>query len=232
MTSKENRSKPLASREPMYVSIVCAIRTGPVSAASELMVMAITATMMWGFSSATSGTNRLIPLRSDTGPRLLGPVSSLYFIVAGAALGVEELDIFRRCLHQFLMFSRRQDLSLHQKDDLVVIDYGRDLLRHRDKRNPRIILAHVLQNDALRGGIHARGEIIQQQHFGIERQSPGQHDALLLSAGKAGPALGNHCVQSLRKGRDEILKLRRGNRPFEVSFMDRAAERDVLPQRE
>src|SRR6476646_10080766 len=144
----------------MYVSMVCAIRTGPVNDASELMVMATTATITWRFSSPTSGTNRLIPLRSDTGPRLLGPVSSLYFIVAGAALGVEELDIFRRCLHQFLMFSRRQDLSLHQKDDLVVIDYLCCLLDHRDKRNPRIILAHVLQNGVLRGGIHARGEII------------------------------------------------------------------------
>src|SRR5207244_3697419 len=125
--------------------------TGPVNAASELIVIATTATMMWGFSSATSGTNRLIPLRRDTGPRLLGPVSSLYFIVTGTALGVEELDIFRRCLHQFLMPSGRQDLSLHKKDDLVVIHYGRDLLRYRDKRDAGIIRAHVLQNGALRG---------------------------------------------------------------------------------
>src|SRR5436190_19538200 len=133
--------------------MVCAIRTGPVNAASELIVIDTTATMMLPFSLATNGTNRLTPVRSDTGARLLGPVSSLYFIVAGAALGVEELDIFRRCLHQFLMPSGRQDLSLHQKDDLVVIHDGRNLLRHRDERNPRIILAHVLQNRALRGRI-------------------------------------------------------------------------------
>src|SRR5690242_16550143 len=108
----------------MYVSMVCAIRTGPVNDASELMVMATTATMMWRFSSATSGRNRLIPLRRDAGPRLLGPVSSLYFIVSGAALGVGELDIFRGCLHQFRMFSGRQDRSFHRKDDVIVMDYG------------------------------------------------------------------------------------------------------------
>src|SRR5512142_776228 len=103
--------------------MVCAIRTGATRDATELMVMAATARMTWRFSPATSGTNRLIPLRSDAGWRGPRPESSVYFIVAGAALRVEKLDIFGRCLHQLLVRSSGQNLSFHQKNDLVVIHH-------------------------------------------------------------------------------------------------------------
>src|SRR5512138_263660 len=135
--------------------MVCAMSAGAVSAATELMVMAATATTMWRFSSATSGANRLIPLRSDTGDRWPSPVSSLYFVVAGAALRIEELDIFGRRLHQFLVPAGGQNLSFHQKNDLVVIHYRRYLLRYRDERYAGIIVANVLQNRPLRRRIHA-----------------------------------------------------------------------------
>src|SRR5690349_13689193 len=150
--------------------MVRAIRTGATSEATELKVMATTATMMLGFSSATSGTNRLIPLRSDAGGRGILPESSVYFVVAGTALRVEELDIFGRCLHQLLVRSGGEHLSLHQNDDLVVIRHGRDLLRHREECHPRIILPYVLQNGVFRGRIHARREIVQQQHLRIQRE--------------------------------------------------------------
>src|SRR5678815_2886253 len=156
--------------------MVCAIRTGATSAATELNVMVATAITTLRFSSATSGTKRLIPLRSDAGGRGLLPESSVYFIVAGAALGVEELDVFGRCLHQLLMRSDSQHLSLHQQDDLVVIHYVRNLLRHRDERDPRIVLLHVRQNRLFRRGVDPRCEIVEQKHSGIEGQRASQHD--------------------------------------------------------
>src|SRR6478672_2571720 len=103
--------------------MVCAIRTGATKFATELRVMAATAMMTLRFSPAIRGRNRLIPLRSDAGARWLRPDSSVYFIVAGAALRVEELDIFGRSLHQLLMRSRGQYFSFHQENDLVVIHY-------------------------------------------------------------------------------------------------------------
>src|SRR4051812_5368490 len=125
--------------------MVCAIRTGATSAATELMVIAATATMICRFSSLISGRKRLIPLRSDAGWRGPFPESSVYFIVAGAALRVEELDIFGRCLHELLMRSSGQHLSLHQKNDLVVIHHRCNLLRYRNKRDPRVVFADVFQ---------------------------------------------------------------------------------------
>src|SRR5690349_10232085 len=105
--------------------MVCAIRAGASREAPELRVMAATAMMTFRFSPATNGANRLIPLRSEAGGRGLRPVSSVYFIVAGAALRVKELDIFGTCLHQLLVRSSGQHLALHQKNDLVVIHHGR-----------------------------------------------------------------------------------------------------------
>src|SRR5665213_4284997 len=153
--------------------MVCAIRTGATRDATELMVMAATAIITWGFSPATSGANSLIPLRSDAGWRGPRPDSSVYFRVAGAALGVEELDIFGRCLHQLLVRSGGQDLSLHQNNDLVVIHHGGDLLRDGDERDSRIILADVLENRLFRARIDARREIVEEQHLRIQRESAG-----------------------------------------------------------
>src|ERR1051326_8251471 len=107
--------------------MVRAIKTGATSEATELKVIAATATATWRFSSATSGMKRLIPLRSDAGCRGILPESSVYFVVAGAALRMEELDIFGGCLHQLLVRSGGEHLSFHQKNDLVVIHHGCDL---------------------------------------------------------------------------------------------------------
>ena len=68
---------------------------------------------------------------------------------------------------------------------------------------------HVAENGALGGGIDARREVVEQQHAGVERERAGQHDALLLAAGKAGAALGNHGLEALRQGGDEIVRARR-----------------------
>ena len=116
------------------------IRTGATSVARELSTSAINAPMNARFSVANSGMNFLLDSRSDRLGR--GPVlvSSLYFIVARAPLGIVKLDIFGRRLHQFLVFSNGQHLALHQKDDLVVIHHRCNLLRHRNQRDSRIIL--------------------------------------------------------------------------------------------
>src|SRR5690242_535924 len=98
--------------------MVCAMSTGATREATELKVMAATATITCDFSSAISGAKRLMPLRMVAGWRGPLPDSSVYFIVAGAALGMEELDIFGRCLHQLGMRSAGQDFSFHQEDDL------------------------------------------------------------------------------------------------------------------
>src|SRR5580698_1792048 len=99
------------------------IRTGATSVASELSTIATIAALNAPFSEANSGRNFLPDSRRDR----LGPVrswvSSLYFIMARAPLGIVELDIFRRGVHQFLVRSSSEHLALHQKDDLIVIHH-------------------------------------------------------------------------------------------------------------
>src|ERR1700727_1985448 len=112
----------------MSVSMMRTIKTGAMSVASELSTIAVRAAMQWRFSVAKNGRNFLLDSRTERLGRGPAAVSSLYFIVAGAALGIVELDIFRRCLHEVPVGSAGQDLTLHQQDDLVVIHHGCDLL--------------------------------------------------------------------------------------------------------
>ena len=80
---------------------------------------------------------------------------------------------------------------------------------------------HVFENRPFGGGIHARGEIVEQQHLRIQRQRASQHDALLLPAGKAGAALGNDGFQPLRQSGDEVLKFRGGDRLPDILLLRR-----------
>src|ERR1035438_8241390 len=136
--------------------MVLTIMIGATSVATELSTMATTAATKGFFSSANRGMNFPPDSRRDRFCR--GPfaaVSSVYFIVARTSLGVVELDIFRRCLHQFLVGSHGQKLALHQEDDLVVVNDRGNLLRHRYQRDAGIILVYVLQNGPFGGSVHA-----------------------------------------------------------------------------
>src|SRR5579863_5444625 len=109
--------------------------TGATRVAPELTSMATNATAIWPLSSATNGTKRLIPARSEVLlPKAL-VFSSLYFIVTGAPLRIVDLHVFRGGLHQFAMGPRSQDLSFHQENDPIVVLDGGDLLRHGDQRD-------------------------------------------------------------------------------------------------
>src|ERR1700730_1656482 len=106
---------------------------GATRVAPEVISMATRATAIWPRSSATSGTKRLIPARSEVLlPKAL-VFSSLYFIVTGAPLRIINLHVFRRGFHQLAMGPRSQDLPFHQKNDPIVVLDGRDLLRHGDQ---------------------------------------------------------------------------------------------------
>src|SRR5579864_5879364 len=136
--------------------------TGATRVAPELTSIAITATMICARSSATSGRNRLSPARSE----LLAPnglvLSSLYFIVVRAPLRIVNLHVFRGGLQQFAVSPPGQDLSFHQKDDLIVVLDGRDLLRDRDQRDSGVLFLNVLEDRLFRRGVDSRGKIIEQ----------------------------------------------------------------------
>src|ERR1700685_4627274 len=89
----------------------------------------------------------------------------------------------------------------------------------------------IPQNGALGGAVDARGKVVEQQHFRIQRQGARQHHTLLLAAGKRGSALRHHRVQTLRQGPDKIAQFRGCNRLFQVLVRDARAEGDVLPKR-
>src|SRR5665213_826540 len=122
ITTSAERSRPCMFFRRMSVSIVLTITTGATSVVSELNTMAATAPMKGTFSVAKSGRNFLPDSRSD---RFCGRAafSSVYFIVARAALGIVELDIFGRRLHQLAVRADGQEFTFHQENDLVVIDH-------------------------------------------------------------------------------------------------------------
>src|SRR5260370_31557067 len=166
--------------------------TGPPSVARELTSMAATATARGPRSGTINGTKRLIPARRERFAPTALVVSSLYFIDIGTSLRVVDLHIFRRSFEELRVGSGGEHLTFHQKDDLVVVLDGRDLLRYRNQSDAGISFVDVPQNGALGDGIDARGEIVEQQNLGIQRQRAGQHHTLLLAAGKSGSALGVH----------------------------------------
>src|SRR5580704_15645594 len=100
---------------------------GATRVAIELNVIAATAAAKGRFSVANNGMNFRLVSRNDFFCRGPCPVLSVYFIVDRAALGVVELDIFRRDLHQFLVPADSEDFAFHEKNDLVVIDDRGDL---------------------------------------------------------------------------------------------------------
>ncbi len=94
----------------------------------------------------------------------------------------------------------------------------------------RIIRCHVGQDLPLGFIVDARGKVVQQQDARIKRQGARQHDALLLPAGEAGPALGNDGVEFFGQGVNVFPELGGGDRLFQTRVFDRVAEGDVLAQ--
>src|SRR5580698_9207773 len=99
------------------------IRTGATSVASELSTIATIAALNAPFSAANRGRNFLPDYRKDRLGPVRSSVSSLYFIMARASLGIVELDICRRSVHQYLVRTSSEHLTLHQKDDLSLINH-------------------------------------------------------------------------------------------------------------
>src|SRR5580700_5058683 len=105
------------------------IRTGAIRVASELSTMAAKAPTQAFFSVANNGTSFLPDSQNERFCPMRFCVSSLYFIVARASLGIEELDIFGRCLHQLLVCADGEHLAFHQQDNLIVVGHRCNLLR-------------------------------------------------------------------------------------------------------
>src|SRR6266852_3880546 len=153
--------------------------TGAMSDAPEATIVATKAATTLRRWPAITGASRLSAAPTDALRCCPCALLSLYgFVVAGASLGVIDLDVLGTCLKQLLVGACRQHLTLHERHDLVVVLDRRDLLRHRQQGQARIVLLDVLEDLALGRGIDARGEIVEQQHTGIECQRPRQHDAL------------------------------------------------------
>src|SRR5580693_10608990 len=145
--------------------------TGPIREVAVLTSMAARATMMSPVSGFIRGTNRWTPAPNvPFFPAALPPVlevSRVYFIEIGAPLRFVDLDVFGRRFHQMGVSSRGEHLAFHQKNDLIVMLHRRDFLCHGNERDAGIIPMNVLENGAFGVGIHSRGEIVKQQHFGI-----------------------------------------------------------------
>src|ERR1700689_982546 len=128
----------------MSVSMIRTIRTGANKVASELRMIATIAPMNGAFSAANRGRNFLLDSRSERFGPSVCVVSSLYFIVAPAPPGIGEVGIFWGGLHQLLVGANGEHLAFHQKDDLIIINHGCNLLGDRDQGNAGIIPVYVL----------------------------------------------------------------------------------------
>src|SRR3989441_1460505 len=220
---------PPKSPPRMYRSTVRPMIIGARSAAAELIKIAINAVLTLRRSPAVRGQSRLSAVTKPAFDSWWAVLLSVYWLeVAGAALRLINLHVFRRRFHQLFVGTRRQYFSLHQENNLIVVFNRRHFLRYRKKRNARIIVVNVFQNLPLRRCVHPRGKIVEQQHARIQRQGAGQHDALLLSSGKAGTSLRDDSVELLGQGIDEVSELRGGNGLFEILIFYRGAERNVL----
>src|SRR4051812_2728121 len=61
----------------------------------------------------------------------------------------------------------------------------------------------ALEEFGLASYVEMRGRLVQEQHLGLADQHPRQSDRLLLAAGQAAPALGNHHLVALRVAGNE-----------------------------
>src|ERR1700722_16679042 len=109
--------------------------TGPTKDVPVLIPMATRATTMNPVSGFIRGRNRWaaapsVPVFFPAALPAALEVSSLYFIQICAPLRFVNLDVFGRCFHKMRVRSRRQYLTFHQQDDLVVILHGGNFLRH------------------------------------------------------------------------------------------------------
>lgn len=76
-----------------------------------------------------------------------------------------------------------QNFALHQKNDLIVVFDRSDLLSDRQQCDSGVITVYILEDLAFSIGVDTCREVIEEQNFRIESKGPGQHDALLLTAG-------------------------------------------------
>src|SRR5690348_6964934 len=176
----------------MYPSTVRPMIIGPRRPEIDVTTTAAKACTTSPRSDRTTGPSWRTPATTPIVAAWCDPLLSVYeLVVAGAALGVIDLDVFGRRLHQVPVRAAREDFALHQQHDLVVVLDRPDLLGHRDERYVRVVRADVGEDRALGRRVHARGEIVEEQDARIERERARQHDPLLLPAREARAALGD-----------------------------------------
>src|SRR5258707_317203 len=127
-----------------------------------------------------------------------------------------------------MMLPFSQQFTFHQQNNLVIMFNRSNFLGDRYQGYARIIILNILQNFLFGLRINTRRKIIKEEDFWIQRQSPGEHDALLLSAGKSGSPFGNNRVEFLRKVVNKVTEFSRFNGLFKIFVLHRITERDVF----
>src|SRR5579862_3169674 len=131
----------------MKTSTVRPMIIGPRSPDTDVTMTAASACTTSVCSPAMTGlSRRMAATMPRAGASCVRLLSRYGFIVAGAALGVMNLHVFRRRLKQMPMGAGGEDLAFHQENDLVVVLDRSDLLRHGDQRHVRVVSPDVLEN--------------------------------------------------------------------------------------
>src|SRR6185437_4637313 len=125
-------------------------------------------------------------------------------------------------------------------DDLAVVEHQDPVDQRQQRRtmgrndDGHLALGENLQafeELGLAAHVEMRGRLVEEQHLRLADQHPGEPDRLLLAAGQAAPALGDHHVIALRVAGEEGFDAGQARRRqhFLVGRL-RPAKRDVVAQ--
>src|SRR5262245_55992870 len=136
----------------------------------EATIVAASAPPRRPYSPTMNGLSRTSASRND-GASAVAWLRAYGFVVLGASLRLINLNVLRTRFEKIGVSAGSQNLAFHQKHNLVVVFNGSDLLRHRKKSNARVVPPHVFQDSYFSRCVDARGEIVEEQHTRIERES-------------------------------------------------------------
>ena len=97
--------------------------------------------------------------------------------------------------------------TLIHDNNLIRMLYGRDSLRNDNFGCFRNLCQEGLLNERVRFRVDGAGGIIHNKYFWLFKQSAGDAEPLLLTAGNITSALFNICVVALREGLNKIIGL-------------------------
>ena len=153
--------------------------------------------------------------------------------MAGAALRVIDLDVLGRGLEQLLVGARRQHLSFHQQDDLVVVLDRRDLLRDRQQRDARDSSGARSRGSCARWSVSTRAvKSSSSSTRGLSASARASMMRCFWPPDRLVPRSDTMVSSFCGSAVDEVLQLRGRDRLLEVGVRHGRAEGDVLAQRQ